>query len=185
MPTRRFRASTPYGAADDPFDWLEKAKGKAVITPAGNVYGIAAAGGSYPASTIVWLYDPQGQTKRMPFPPDHPDYTKTLMVLVEKGRIVSVREGTEYANARRAAPAPTPAPARPTAVAVAVPAAPPPPTPAPVEKKMKRRRRGLPRVRGPLALLTKPWFPFAVGGVLLLIVGGIAYAMKRKSAGVA
>ena len=180
MHTRRFRSSAYYGAAEDPFDWLEKAKKRAVITPAGNVYGIAGEGGAYPAGTIVWLYDTKGQPQKVPFPPDHPEYTQTLQVLVEKGRIVSVREGTEFANSRRpTANAPAAAPAvtfTTSAPAPAAPAAPAQPGAAPKKKRRKVRREG------PLAIIKKTWFPFAVGGVALLAIGVIAVIVKSRRA---
>lgn len=178
MHTRRFRPSAYYGAAEDPFDWLEKAKKRAVITPAGNVYGIAGEGGAYPAGTIVWLYDTKGQPQKVPFPPDHPEYTQTLQVLVEKGRIVSVREGTEFANSRRpTADAPAAAPAAAFTTSAPAPAAPAAPG-APAPKKKKRRKVRAPG--GPLAIIKKTWFPFAVGGVALLAIGVIALVIKSR-----
>jgi len=179
MLTRRFRPSAYYGAADDPFDWLEKAKGKGVITPAGNVYGIAAEGGAYPANTIVWLYDTKGQPQKVPFKPDHPEYTQTLTVLVEKGRIVSVREATEFANSRRPVATPTPAAAPAFTASAPAPQAPAPAQPGAAPKKKRRKVKA---AGGPLAIVKKTWFPYAEGGVALLGILVVTMLVKARRA---
>ena len=173
----RFRPTL--GATDvDPFDWLDRARGEAVITKKGNVYVVVGEGNQWnnPVNSIRWTYRADGSriTDHVRTP-SHPEYSELLQGLIKNGRIVSGQEATAFLASRKAVKAPTISTAPTTSPTFTLPGA-----PAPAAATKPRRKRQRQQVSTPIYRRT--WFPFAAGGAALVLVLLVATTLRKKTA---
>jgi hypothetical protein len=166
---RRFRPSAFGDAggrqAETPSDWLYLHANEFWFDDAKYLFLILGGAG------LQTVYRPDGTVSAKFFPAGAAATDQVVNTLRARGRRATAAE-VEALKSGTSRPAVT-VQSAPTFTVADAPAA---ATPA------KKRRRVKPKA---LAIYERTWFPFAVGGAALLVVGGIVLALKARKPGAA
>lgn len=188
MLTRRFRSSAYYGDAggagarssDPTTDWTVLHGNEMWLDDSGYVFLVfPTTGASDPRLQV--LYRPDGSQPGKVYFANDPLLPTIVDTLRSKGRKATAADIERYkgmAESRRSGGGAAPAVTFTTAPM-------PPVTPAapgaPAPKKGRKRRKVKP-AGGPLAIIKKTWFPYAVGGVALLGILVVTMLVKARRA---
>jgi hypothetical protein len=186
MHTRRFRPSAYYGdaggagARSESSDWTILHGNETWIDDSGYVFLVFPTTGPTDPRLQV-LYRPDGTQPGKVYFANDPLLPTIVDNLRTKGRRATPEDIERYksmATTRMSGGGGSAAPAASFTTSAPAPAAPAAPgAPAP-----KKKRRKVKAPSGPLAIVKKTWFPFAVGGVALLALGIVAVVIKSRRA---
>jgi LPXTG-motif cell wall-anchored protein len=170
----RFRSS--YGApftADEAADWRTVHSGEFWVDPKGYVFIILGRFG------LQSYRDPKAQSVSQLWATDRADTVDELQkisnLLAKAGRQATADEVKQVGDGVAVFSSGVPnLPTAPSAAPAYAPTLSQPPAPAGGKKRKRRKPKKLPLYR-------QTWFPFAVGGVALLLLGGVILAKRRKA----
>lgn len=186
MHTRRFRSSAYYGdaggagARSESSDWTILHGNELWIDDSGYVFLVFATTGPTDPRLQV-LYRPDGTQPSKVYFANDPLLPRIVDALRTKGRKASPADIERYRGMATARMSGGGGSAAPAATFTAFAPAAPPVMPAPLATTQKpAKQKGRRKKKTPLYKRT--WFPFAVGGAVLLTLGIVAVAVKSRRA---